>query len=62
MAEKIKINGKEYKVDSLSDESKMQLQNISFAEAELKRLHAMQALAQTALNAYKKALVDSLEK
>ncbi len=60
--QKLNIDGKEFDIASLSDEAKIQLQNIKFAEMELKRLQALQAVTQTALNSYKKALVDNLPK
>ena len=57
---KLTIDGKEFDIASLSDEAKMQLQNVKFAETELKRLQALQAVTQTALNSYKKALITAL--
>jgi spermidine synthase len=59
---KLTIDGKEYEIASLSDEAKSQIQNIKFAEAELQRLHALQAITQTALNNYKNALINNLPK
>jgi len=58
----VKINGKEFALDSLSDQAKRQLNNIRFAERELRVLQAKQVLAQTALNTYKKVLMEALPK
>ena len=59
---KLTIDGKEFEIASLSDEAKIQLQNIKFSEAELQRLQALQAVTKTALNSYKKALLEHLPK
>lgn len=56
----VTINGESYDIDTLSELTKSQLQNIRFAEAELKRLQDLQSLTQTALNSYKKALISTL--
>jgi len=56
----IKIDDKEYDLDSLSDEAKKQLQMLQFVESELVRLNAQGAVLQTARIAYAKALKDSL--
>ena len=50
------MNGTEYNVADLSDEGKAQVQNLRFAEAEIKRLNAQLAIAKTAHNAYAQAL------
>ena len=54
----IKIDNKEYGLDSLSEECKAQLASIQFVEQELVRLQA--AALQTAKNAYLQALKASL--
>jgi type II secretory pathway component PulM len=56
----IKIDNKEYDVDSLSDECKAQLASIQFVEQELVRLQAKAAALQTAKAAYLQALKNSL--
>mgnify|MGYP003385800044 CR=1 FL=1 len=56
----IKINEEDYKVDELSDNAKAQLQGIQAAEAEMKRLNVLLALARTARNAYVQALQSDL--
>ena len=56
----IKFEDKEYLVSELSDEAKMQLQALQFAEAEINRLKGLLSLTQTAANAYKSALISKL--
>ena len=56
----IKIDNKEYDLDTLSDECKAQLTSIQFVEQELARLQAKVAILQTAKAAYLKALQKSL--
>jgi type II secretory pathway component PulM len=56
----IKIDNKEYDIDTLSDECKAQLASIQFVEQELSRLQAKAAAPQTAKNAYLQALKKSL--
>ncbi len=56
----IKIDSKEYELDSLPDEAKGQLQSLQFVDAELERLNALSAVLQTARIAYFKALQQSL--
>ena len=56
----IKIDEKDYELDSLSDDSKAQLAMIQFVDAELQRLNAQTAVLQTARMAYAKALSDAL--
>ncbi len=58
----IDIDGKSYEIDSLSDEAKSQLGNIRAVDAELKRLDQQKAIAQTARNAYARALQEELAK
>ena len=52
----IKIDNKEYDVDSLSNEAKAQLGSIQFVDNEIARLQGQLAAMQTARNAYVKAL------
>ena len=56
----IKIDNKEYDLDTLSDECKAQLASIQFVEQELARLQAQAAAYQTARMAYAKALQAAL--
>ena len=52
----IKVDNKEYDVDSLSNEAKAQLGSIQFVDNEIARLQGQLAAMQTARNAYVKAL------
>ncbi|MFG6573900.1 DUF6447 family protein [Sulfitobacter sp. 1A13353] len=56
----IDIDGKTYDIDSLSDEAKSQLGNIRAVDAELKLLEQKKGIAQTARNAYARALQEEL--
>ena len=56
----IKIDNKEYDLDTLSDECKAQLASIQFVEQELARLQAQAAVLQTAKAAYLQGLKASL--
>ena len=56
----IKINDKDYEVDSLSNEAKSQIQMIRLCDQELSRLNAQLAITQTARLAYSKALQEAL--
>jgi len=56
----IKIDNKEYDLDTLSDECKAQLASIQFVEQELARLQAQAAVLQTAKASYLLALQKSL--
>ena len=58
----IKIDGKEFDTDSLSKDAKKQLQAIQATDAEIQRLKFQLAIAQTARNAYAKALQELLPK
>ena len=55
------IDGKEYNLDSLSDEAKGQIVSIQFVDAELARLQAQAAALQTARIAYSKELQKHLD-
>ena len=57
----ITINGKEYNVDSLSDEAKGQIVSLQFVDAELVRLQAQAAALQTARIAYSNELQKHLD-
>ena len=56
----LKIDSKEYDLDTLSDVCKAQLASIQFVEQELASLQAQAAALQTAKNAYLQALQKSL--
>ena len=56
----IKIDNKEYDLDTLSDECKGQLASLQFVDQELARLQAKVAVLQTARTAYAKSLQASL--
>jgi len=56
----ITIDNKNYDLDSLSDEAKQQLQMLQITEAEIGRLNAQLAIAQTARIAYANALKAAL--
>lgn len=56
----IKIDNKEYELDSLSNEAKAQLGSIQFVDSEIARLQAQLAAMQTARNTYGKALSSLL--
>ncbi len=56
----LKFNDVEYNIDELSKDARDQLKNLQFVEAEIQRLQAQLAIAQTARNAYQKALVSLL--
>ena len=56
----IKIDGKDYDLDQLSDESKNQLSSLQFVQNELKRLNAQIAVYNTAASAYSNALKNSI--
>ena len=57
----ITIDGKEYDVDTLSDETKAQLGSLQYVDSEFARLQAQAATLQTARIAYGRALKQILE-
>lgn len=59
---KVTIDGKEYKLDSLSDNAKSQLENIQFTDARLLQLNNELAVSDTARIAYTNALKNELAK
>jgi len=61
-ADKIAIDGKNYALKDLSDTAKAQLANLRLVDQEIARLQQQQAIAQTARNAYAKALQEQLPK
>ena len=52
MGQKIKFEGKEYELEKLSDQAKLTLTSMQFADIRLKELNNMQALLQRAKNSY----------
>ena len=56
----IKMDNKEYDLDTLSDECKAQLTSIQFVEQELARLQSQAAAYQTVLMACAKASKETL--
>ena len=56
----IKIDNNEYDLDTLSDGAKSQLQMLQITDQEIVRLNAQLAIAQTARNAYSRALQEAL--
>ena len=55
------IDGKEYDVDSLNEDSKATLASLQFTQAELKRAQAQLAVLKTAEATYANALKAKLE-
>ena len=58
----VKIDNKEYELDSLSVEAKSQLSALQFCDQELAKLQAQAAVYQTARNSYVAALKAELAK
>jgi hypothetical protein len=58
----INIDGKDYPLESLSDQAKAELQMVQFTDQEIARLTALLAMAQTARSAYANALQAALPK
>lgn len=56
----VKIDDKDYELDTLPDTAKAQLQSLQFVDVELQRLQAQAAVLQTARVAYLKALQEAL--
>ena len=56
MAETIKVNGKDYRLDELSDEAMALVRNIRVCESELQRHEAQMAIIKTARVTYSRAL------
>lgn len=60
MANTTTIDGREYDMDSLSEAAKSQLTNIQVTDQEIARLQQRLAIAQTARQAYARALQAEL--
>jgi len=52
----VQIDGKNYDIDSLSDDAKKNLASLQFVQAELKRLEAKVAVFKTSEAAYSRAI------
>lgn len=61
MAETIKINGKDYSLNELSDEAMMLVRNIRVCDSELQRHEAQMAIVKTARVAYSRALEQMIK-
>lgn len=61
MAKTLTLNGKDYSIDSLSDEAKRLANNILFCDSKLNQLQNEAAVIQTARNAYIQILTNKLE-
>jgi len=57
----ITINNQPYDTETLPDVAKQQLQMLALTDSEIQRLQAQLAIAQTARNAYARALADSVK-
>lgn len=60
MANTITIDGTQYDLESLSEAAKSQLTNIQVTDQEIARLQQRLAIAQTARQAYARALQGEL--
>jgi len=56
VTETIKVNGKDYRLDELSDEAIGLVRNIRVCESELQRHEAQMAIVKTARATYSKVL------
>ena len=56
----VQINGKDYDLESLSDDAKKNLASLQFVQTELKRLEAKLAVFRTSEAAYARALTQLL--
>lgn len=56
----VSIDGTEFNLADLSEDAKQQLANLRVADQEIERLNMQLALAQTARNAYARALAEQL--
>ena len=57
----IQINNQPYDTDTLPDIAKQQLEMLALTDAEIRRLQAQLAIAQTAKNAYARALAEAVK-
>ncbi|MCD5995589.1 hypothetical protein KDX38_18420 [Pseudomonas sp. CDFA 602] len=56
-AQIITLDGKEYKLEELSEKARIQVVNVQVVEAEITRLQQLLAIAQTARNTYVSSLI-----
>lgn len=61
-APKVTIDGKDYPLDSLSDEAKTQVSALTAVDRKIADLQQEKAMLQTARNAYAQALAAALPK
>ena len=59
--QKITIDGKDYKLDDLSDAAKAQVSNIQFVDAQLQQLNNELAISDTARIGYTNALRSEVQ-
>jgi ABC-type antimicrobial peptide transport system ATPase subunit len=59
---KVNIDGKEYDTDTLSNEAKINIQNVQYCEQKMVELKREVAIVQTARNTYAQALKNALPK
>ncbi|MGM0534446.1 MAG: DUF6447 family protein [Pseudomonadota bacterium] len=57
----VTIDGKEYALDSLSEDARNQVVNLRVTDQEISRLNQQLAIAQTARTAYANALKKELD-
>ena len=57
----VKIDGKDYDLDDLSDQAKNQLGSLQFVQGEIKRLEAQIAVFKTAAVGYTNELKKEIE-
>ena len=60
MSTKVSIDGKDYNLDSLSDQVKAEITSLQFVETEIHRLQAQLAAMQTARIAYANSIKSGL--
>jgi len=58
----VKIDGKDYELETLSDEAKAQMNMLNLTDQEIQRLNVLLAIAQTARIHYGRALQEELQK
>jgi hypothetical protein len=61
-APKVTIDGKEYKLDDLSDKAKADLTSMKLVDQKIAQKQQDLAILQTARNAYAKSLTENLPK
>ncbi len=56
----VNINGRQFDLDTLSEEAKAQLGMMQVVDMEIRRLEGQLAIHRTARNAYSKALIEAV--